>query len=75
MGPRNVSRLCVSLVQSVISDGAVQLMLRNMLEEEGLGEAFKEAVFEPRVTRSKAKERMQQVGPQQVRDPPAVAQV
>ena len=48
----------------MIGNEHVQDMLRNTLQEDGLGDALKEAIFEPKMTRSKVKEVMQQEGGQ-----------
>ena len=39
-------------------------MLRNTLQEDGLGDALKEAIFEPKMTRSKVKQVLEQEGGQ-----------
>ena len=54
-------------MQAVIGNEHVQDMLRNTLQEDGLGDALKEAIFEPKMTRSKVKQVLEQEGGQ-VRD-------
>ena len=54
--------LCLFTLQAVITDEFVQDMVRNSLQEEGMADAFKEAIYEPKMTRSKVKEVMQLEG-------------
>ena len=51
-------------MQAVIGNEHVQDMLRNTLQEDGLGDALKEAIFEPKMTRSKVKQVLEQEGGQ-----------
>ena len=45
--------------QQVITNEAVLDMVRNTLQEEDLQQQLKEAIFEPKMTRSKVKEVLQ----------------
>ena len=48
--------ISVFFQQQVITNEHVLDMVRNTLKEDGLGDQLKEAIFEPRLTRSMVKE-------------------
>ena len=47
------------MFQQVITNEQVLDMVRNTLQQDGLEDQLKEAIFEPRMTRSRVKEAMQ----------------